>query len=183
MTLPWSSNWSTGGILGQIGDTDESRRIAVRYFETMHTPLAFISKIRFYDTLFGSSDIRSDLAFLLLCMKLVMSKPISNRVRPETTDIYRLAKQTIPEGELSTLVTIPILQAMVLIALYEIGHGIYPSAYVSIGTCARYGLALGLDRELNVFDNSPRRWIELEERRRAWWAVLILDRYDSARPN
>lgn len=65
---------------------------------------------------------------------------------------------------------------MVLIALYEIGHGIYPSAYVSIGTCARYGLALGLDRELNVFDNSPRRWIELEEKRRAWWAVLILDR-------
>ena len=43
---------------------------------------------------------------------------------------------------------------MILTAIYEYAHAIYPAAYITIGTCARYGL----------------------ERRRFWWAIVILDR-------
>ncbi|CAI6088228.1 unnamed protein product [Clonostachys chloroleuca] len=37
-----------------------------------------------------------------------------------------------------------VLQASLLILLYEIGHGIYPSAFLSAGSCVRYGHAIGL---------------------------------------
>ncbi|RYP43048.1 hypothetical protein DL768_010106 [Monosporascus sp. mg162] len=52
----------------------------------------------------------------------------------------------------SRLTSLMYLQALVLVALYEYGQGIYPAAWMT-GT-----------------------WIEMEERRRTWWAVYILDK-------
>uniref|UniRef100_A0A0B7KI44 Xylanolytic transcriptional activator regulatory domain-containing protein n=1 Tax=Bionectria ochroleuca TaxID=29856 RepID=A0A0B7KI44_BIOOC len=53
----------------------------------------------------------------------------------------------------------------------------------SVGACARQGLALGVDKLLIDgvgSDNiGTRTWQEVEERRRAWWAVLMLDRFSS----
>ena len=71
------------------------------------------------------------------------------------------------------------LQAAVLIAVYEVGHAIYPAAYLTIGACARYGTMLGIDKlGLDLMGDSlgPLSWIEVEERRRVWWAVVLLDR-------
>ncbi|KAH8817225.1 hypothetical protein F5884DRAFT_830319 [Xylogone sp. PMI_703] len=66
--------------------------------------------------------------------------------------------------------------AGVLITLYEFGHAIYPSAYFTVGECARYGAALGIDRAATLSADKSLSWVEVEERRRVWWAVLILDR-------
>jgi hypothetical protein len=109
-------------------------------------------------------------------MKLIVSEPASTDVGPDTTQLYRTAKDYVVQIELSRVLTIYTLQSALLIALYEIGHGIYPSAYITIGWCARYGAALGLDKELGSFDNTTGRWIEKEERNRAWWTILLLDR-------
>lgn len=61
--------------------------------------------------------------------------------------------------------------------VYELGHGIYPSAYLSVGACARYGAALGYE-ECGYEDPGEGRgeWVEAEERNRTCWAILILDR-------
>jgi hypothetical protein len=77
------------------------------------------------------------------------------------------------EGAFSILV----LQAGVLVALYELGHGIYPAAYLSIGACARYAHALGINVSHTVPTRRVLTFVEGEERRRIWWAIVILDRY------
>jgi len=63
--------------------------------------------------------------------------------------------------------------------VYEVGHAIYPSASISIGACAKYTCALGIDKtgtegQAHTFD-----WVESEERSRAWWAIVILDRFSN----
>jgi hypothetical protein len=55
----------------------------------------------------------------------------------------------------------------------------FPAVYASIAACAQYGYTLGVDEDLrpDYEDNHlPLEAIDKEECRRAWWAVLILDR-------
>jgi hypothetical protein len=75
--------------------------------------------------------------------------------------------------EESGIASTHILQSGILIALYEFGHGIYPAAYLSIGACARWGMMY----EFDEMEGRGQGWMDTEERKRAWWAVLILDRY------
>ncbi|UKZ53304.1 hypothetical protein TrVGV298_007096 [Trichoderma virens] len=73
--------------------------------------------------------------------------------------------------------SLQVLQATIFVALYEIGHAIYPAAYLTVGACARYGIALGLDQLMTNNSGFDRSWMEVEEKRRSWWAVLALDRF------
>lgn len=52
---------------------------------------------------------------------------------------------------------------------------------MSVGTCAKYGLALGIDRQKEISGTAPILDIleEEEERRRAWWATIVFDRFES----
>jgi hypothetical protein len=72
-----------------------------------------------------------------------------------------------------------VLQSGALIALYEYGHAIYPAAYLTIGACARYGISSGMDGTGLSQMPPPSDCIESEERKRIWWAILIMDRYVS----
>lgn len=66
-----------------------------------------------------------------------------------------------------------------LIVLYELGQGIWPAAYLSIGACAGYAHVLGIGGSENVGAQMKKvlTFVELEERRRVWWAIVILDRF------
>ncbi|UKZ45872.1 hypothetical protein TrVGV298_000065 [Trichoderma virens] len=93
------------------------------------------------------------------------------------TVLYRTAKQFHFEVESSGILSVAVLQAGVLIAIYELGHAIYPAAFLSIGQCARYAAALEIDKSITsrLLDKLP--WNEVEEQRRVWWSIIILDRY------
>ncbi len=97
-------------------------------------------------------------------------------------DLYRLAKRFYFEVENTGALSIHVLQAAVLIAIYEVGQAIYPAAYLTVGACARYGAALGIDKTClsqNGDETEPCSWIQFEEKRRVWWSILMLDRYVS----
>ena len=76
----------------------------------------------------------------------------------------------------SSVFSVPVLQAGVLLALYEIGHAIYPAAFLSVGACARYGHALGINCSGSLQTRRVLTLVEVEERRKTWWAIVILDR-------
>lgn len=81
-----------------------------------------------------------DLAMLFLGMKLVTA-PATD---VSDCSLYTTAKSFLAGLESSGSVSLFCLQAMILVALYEYGHAIYPAAWMTIGACARYADVLCL---------------------------------------
>jgi hypothetical protein len=166
-----------GQILGLLGDMDEIRNIASKFFTHVHLWMPFISKKRFYEVYLPSySKNRPDVTLLFLSLKLLTSSPPRDPQNPQTR-LYRTVKHFLVEVETSSIFSIIVLQAGVLLALYELGHGIYPAAFLTIGACARYAHALGIKTKTAASTRRVLTLVEVEERRRVWWALVILDRF------
>ena len=164
-------------VLHLLGDTDEIRVTASNFFEHIHSWMPFISKKRFYELyLRPSFRSRSDVILLLLTLKLITTLP-SKSPRSPRTPLYYVAKHFYLEVEGSSVFSISVLQAGVLLALYELGHAVYPAAFLSIGACARYAHALNIDGSRTGNARKVLTLVEVEERRRVWWAIVILDRF------
>lgn len=142
--------------------------------------MPIISVERFYIYLEKPlSELPADVAFLLLCMKMITWAPSTLSEDPRT-EIYFAAKQCFANLETAGILSIRGLEAGLLISIYEMGHAIYPSAFLTIGACARYGYALGLGRSGATKICRPFSRDELKENTRLWWAVILLDRYESS---
>ncbi|KAH7121770.1 hypothetical protein B0J13DRAFT_648559 [Dactylonectria estremocensis] len=161
-----------------LGGASSVQNIAVKFFTTIHRWLPVISKQTFFSSLLNPiAQRRTEVRLLALCMKLCCTEPGDDDPR---VGIYHIAKEFHHKAETYGPLSIQVLQAGILIAIYELGQSIYPAAYLNVGACARYGMALKIDHAsvaLGVDAESPRPWNETEERKRVWWAVLILDRY------
>ena len=90
----------------------------------------------------------SDVALLFLAMKLVVSVPAS----PNQQDrLYLVAKQFAALLEMRGTISLPFLQALTLVALYEYSHAIYPAAWMTVGACSRYAEILGLPSARDLY--------------------------------
>ncbi|KAL7790695.1 hypothetical protein V8C43DRAFT_73258 [Trichoderma afarasin] len=158
-------------------DSASIRPVAAQFFNDVHPWIPIISKRRFYHQLLNPlSPRRADFVMIIIAMRLITWSPSEPMVEPRSP-MYLAAKRYCAETELAGNITITFLQATIFIAIYELGHAIYPSAYLSIGACARYGTALGINNDgKSSGRHPPDDWVELEEMRRAWWGILILDR-------
>ncbi|KAK4681897.1 hypothetical protein QC764_111610 [Podospora pseudoanserina] len=149
---------------------------ATEYFHGTHAWFPFISKKRME---LGLSlwEAGPELAFLFLGMKLV-STPVNNGVEPAGNPLYTAAKRFWASLEQAGSVSLQFVQGMVLVTVYEMGQGIYPAAWISVGVLGRWVEVLGLPgfRRGGVVLGSVTTWTESEERRRLWWAIYILDR-------
>lgn len=147
---------------------------ATSYFTKIHPWIPFISKRVFYEGVLSSfMPTSADHVLLLAAVKLVTTSPTTQDAR---SMIYKHIKAMFMELEVIGQLTLKTLQALTLLALYELGHAVYPAAYLTIGLCARYGIALGLDETVRGTMQSSWNMIDLEEKRRTWWAIVILDR-------
>ncbi|RXG50228.1 hypothetical protein VDGE_30759 [Verticillium dahliae] len=122
-------------VLAQLGEPAEIQQTINEYFVTIHLWLPIISKSRMQN---GHSLLEggSDLAMLFLAVKLVTTVPIPS-VAAADHYIYLTAKRFVLSLEHGGVPSIMVLQSMVLIAIYEYSHGIYPAAWTTIGGCAR----------------------------------------------
>lgn len=147
------------------------------YFVTVHTYFPIVSKIRLYQHLANPlHEPGSDMALLFLAMKLACSE-IPEGMQPQT-QLYHDVKSLYNFVESQNGFSIQMIQALLLIALYEMGHAIYPAAYLTIGNSARVGHAMGLHaKDVPQILARPTTVTEQEERRRVWWGVVILDRF------
>ncbi|KAH8812750.1 hypothetical protein F5884DRAFT_786302 [Xylogone sp. PMI_703] len=158
-----------------LGTTNEVQDVVDSFFQTVHVWLPVVWR-RPFASIASLTEPRADMALLIACMKLIVELPPSDG-QPSQWALYALAKNFSFYAESSGLLTIHILQAIVLIAIYEIGHGIYPAAYMSVGRAARLGIVMGLRGKSSqrVYANRTSRG-ENEEERRVWYAIIILDR-------
>jgi hypothetical protein len=164
-------------ILHLLGNKDEMHMFASSYFENIHTWMSFISKKRFYGShLRTAFQTQPDIVLLLLTLKLITTPP-PPRPRNPRTPLYHAVKHFYLDVESSSAFSTLTLQAGILLALYEILHAIYPAAFQSIGACARYAHALGINDSKSLNTKKMLTLVEVEERRRVWWAIVILDRF------
>ena len=181
LSLPSPGHLIPPEILSLLDSPLSIHSTATIFFTHIHTWMPFISKARFYShhrppSSFSSFPSRPDIALLLLALKLITTLPPS-RPGSAQTQLYHATKHYFVEVESSSIFSLAVLQAGLLIALYELGHAIYPAAYLSIGAAARYALALGIGAGEKVEGGSRvTTLVEVEERRRVWWAIVILDR-------
>lgn len=135
--------------------------------------MPIISKKSFYEHInVLSGQLRSDYALLILAMDLICWVPENDDPK---TPAYLAAKSFYLDLEIQGLVSLQILQAGLLIALFEFGHAIFPSAAVSMEACVRYGCTLGINWGAKSPPKKPFSWIDSDEQNRVWWAVVILD--------
>lgn len=178
MTVPRPTIPVPRDVASTLGSVIDIRDIVERYFENVHLWLPIVSKKRMQLTLANPQlELTADLALLLLCMKLITQ---SSHGSPQAaqTPLYSMAKRHLALVESGALISQQLLQATILIASYELGHAIYPAAYLSTGQCARIGHLMGLNDRHGVPQLLRRSgaWTEVEELKRSWWACLLLDR-------
>lgn len=78
-------------------------------------------------------------------MKLLTPGSPSPATSPNSApQLYDKAKRCLQFLEGSGVMSIRLLQAFLLLALYETGNAIYPAAFLTVGHCARMGHALGI---------------------------------------
>jgi hypothetical protein len=163
-----------GYVQELIGDAKDQRSIASSYFNGVNIFFPIISRTRLYKHALNIlMKPRADGALLLLSMKLATFHHSGNM---SSTPEYLAAKQFHSSMETSAICSVQFLQASILLCLYEFGHAIYPAAYYSIAKAARYSIAFGMDNIESDSGVSGDR-LEAEEKRRAWWTILILDRF------
>lgn len=155
------------------------RNILKQYYTLYDSWLPMISKqLLFQNLSVPLEDTNSDVALLYLCMRLIVER-LPQALRSPQTSFYFSVKEYFFLIESAGLLSIRTLQAGILLALYELGHAIFPAAYLTIGRCAKIGQAMNIHNTAGTpqMISPPVIWTDLEERRRVWWAILILDRY------
>ncbi|KAK6452913.1 hypothetical protein FP744_10009164 [Trichoderma asperellum] len=176
---PPSSDMIPAAALSYLSDQAQGATTMSQYFETVHKWMPIISRVR----LTSLADVelnsrpRADFALLLLAMKLIQHVPGSSSDAVKDC-LYICTKEFAASLDIAGVYTLLKLQAQLLITVYEMGHGIFPAAYVSIGCCVTQAMALGIhNREAPQILEPPRTWIDWEERQRIWWFIVILERY------
>ncbi|KAF2798554.1 hypothetical protein K505DRAFT_357400 [Melanomma pulvis-pyrius CBS 109.77] len=163
----------------------DANAICKRYFETIDGWFPFVSMKRLSQDIQASLPSEAaGLALSLLCMKLATDNPQLNNIPASESELYRTARSYLNTIEEMSPVSLYVLQSLVLIALYEIGHGIFPAAYLTVGRAARLGILMGIHERKNSTQlfTVPKTWTYWEEERRTWWAVMILERYVNLGP-
>lgn len=160
--------------LSVLGSVDETRKVSRAYFSATHYKLAILSQKKFYErlpSLFTSTD--PGFITLCLCMHLLQQTP-SPLAASMISSLYALAKTGISHLENLHCYSIDIIQSMLLIALYEVGHGIYPAVSISMASCARAARNLGLHKIRS--EPLSKSGGDIGEKRRTWWAIHNLGR-------
>ncbi|EHK22960.1 uncharacterized protein TRIVIDRAFT_60222 [Trichoderma virens Gv29-8] len=134
-----------------VGDL---QTIVAEYIQRIHWWIPILSRNQLLLSLeTPTAETETDLLLLVLAMKVILWNPSTQHSTNPRTEGYLLARRAIDEAVLAGAMSCRLLQAQILLAIFELGHAIYPAAYLSV------------DR------------LGIEERRRAWWMVLILDRF------
>lgn len=168
-----------------LHNPESDLHICQAYMTSIHKWLPMLSEKRLSQNLaIRTHLVDAPLALLLICMKLVCEQPGSSADfdkiihSADNPHIYLLAKDFLRVIEDAHSISLRLLQSVILIAVYEIGHGIYPAAYLTVGHAATLGMMMGLHdrRHARQLFKTSDTWTLREEERRTWWSILVLDR-------
>ncbi|TVY86578.1 hypothetical protein LAWI1_G007127 [Lachnellula willkommii] len=123
-----------------------------------------------------------DFALLTLCILLITATPPSSPEDESNTSefksTYLYIKSSLASIEGLGVNSFLVVQSRILVTLFEVGHGFYPAAYISIGAIIRAADALEIGPWVDASPSaSPNKEEKREETTLIWGGILILDRY------
>lgn len=162
-----------------LGSLDNIRATADSYFDTVHLRVPILSRKRFTDSLMrlpGQSLMtRADISALCLAMFILQQRPQTGW-RSMRSSLYVTMKSIISLLEATDYRSLQFVQCRVLVAFYEMGHGLDAAASTSISACGKAARSIGLHkRDFHTAQDDDVLLLS-EERKRTWWAILNLDR-------
>lgn len=168
--------------------------ISARYFQGLHRHLPVISRTRFYKNLINlGAAPAADFSVLLLTICLMTHKPVLANQSPEATgsveqqSLYLTARSLFAQVQVSCSPSLPLIQASLLLAVYEYTHGRPDDAFVTIAGTARMAYAAGIhacDRHQTPtihttgdHNTDPDLLLQAEEAANTWWGIVVCERY------
>lgn len=158
--------------------------ITARYFKDVHIFLPVIARSRFHNGLINlGAPPSADLSILLLCMCLVTPGPESRNSSSSKTSqhtIYLSARSIFAQLQVMISPSVSLVQAGLLLAVYEYVHGQSDRGLATISNSARMAYAARI-HTLNVnlrHEERTSRSLQPEEREalNTWWALIIWER-------
>lgn len=150
-----------------VGDLFALRKVAERYFSSIHLWFPILSELSFDERLSRAfSGPCAEFSLLSLSLALITTIPPEDEARDSFSSLYMLVKSSIAVVEAANIHTLKVVQARLLVSLFEAGHDIEPAAYISIAATARAAAAIGLNKGNEMS----------EEGSRVWWGIVMLDR-------
>jgi hypothetical protein len=143
-----------------------------RYFNTIHTWLPVISQDRYYRWLSSFSDGQNP-GFSVLMLSIIL---ISTVPQTSGTSLYLSIKSFIGVLEGIGINSLDLLQARLLVTVFEVGHGYLQAGNISIGAVARAAMVNvpGIKQSVEALDCTEE--MGKEEWAQAWCGILVIDR-------
>jgi hypothetical protein len=177
----FTTNHLKGVVVQKLGAVTPQDTFS-KYCREIEPWFPTVSRPRFWGQLPSAWD-EADLDVALLCLCIVLlttpppSSPEVDNDPSEFKSLYLCVKVIITSTEGLGLNSSLIVHARILVTLFEVGHGFYPAAYISIGATFRAASALETHP---VADDSPLHSLDSEAKREEtvfmWCGILILDR-------
>lgn len=173
-TFPWGGdlddgidNVITANLSRLVGDVPQLREAALRYFSTIHLWFPILSESAYYESLPGTFvNPQAESSLLSLSMMLVVTHVSDSKMM----ELYTVTKTCIALTEAAGTHSLRIVQARLLITLFEVGNALEEAAYISIASTARAAACISLNDASRGSDHDS-TVIE-----RVWWGVVLLDR-------
>jgi hypothetical protein len=163
-----------------IFSSSNPRDIIMSYTETIHPWFSIFS----HSTLSGDHPTAWDdtsVEFDLLCFAITILNFTPQEldgaciIRPEHRSMYLQSKSWIALLDAAGINSIDFVKAKLLINLYELSHGLYPAAYLSIAATVRAADALSAFQPPGVSHSFSE--IVRDEYRIMWCGIAVVDRF------
>ena len=172
--------------------------ISARYFQGFHRHLPIISRTRFYNNLITlGATPAADFSVLLLTICLITHAPAlgyqsghGTTRSIEQQSLYLTARSLFAQVQVSCSPSVSLIQAGLLLAVYEYIHGRPDDAFVTIAGSARMAYAARIharDRlqtqmaHTACHNGGTDLLLQAEEAANTWWGIVICERYVSPR--
>lgn len=160
-----------------IGDENEIRQAAAAYFRTIHTWLPVIAEGTYFQRIPSfQSQPTADFSLLTLCIFLLGAVPRNGEMPIGMRSLYAQTKSSVASLEAMEFYSLDLLQCRLLLTIFEVGHGMYPAAYISMGGNVRAAIALGVNAPSKQRSRIFRSMERAEEARLTWRGIVITDR-------
>lgn len=153
-----------------------------QFFRGISNFVPIFSRNRIQEIIAGIPVITpcADFSVLLLAMCLItyhpqaLEKPLPGI---DQESLYIATKSLFGQVQTASFMqgqpSVSLIQAGILIAIYDYARGMANSAYLSISICARMGYAAGIHEQTRP----PGRGALSKEEGNTWWGILIWERY------